>query len=54
MGFETIEDYVKALKRLESFPLMGMEIKDGRWTASTIAGSAVELFFKEESEDGDD
>ena len=29
MKFETIEDYVEALKRLESFPLMGMEIKDG-------------------------
>lgn len=30
MEFETAGDYAKALKRLESFPLMGMEIKDGR------------------------
>ncbi len=29
MGFEKAQDYVKALKHLESFPLMGMEIKDG-------------------------
>lgn len=29
MDFEKAQDYVDALKRLESFPLMGMEIKDG-------------------------
>lgn len=29
MGFENPQDYVDALKRLEGFPLMGMEIKDG-------------------------
>lgn len=30
MDFEKPQDYVEALKRLEGFPLMGMEIKDGR------------------------
>lgn len=30
MGFEKPRDYVKALKKLEGFPLMGMEVMDGR------------------------
>lgn len=30
MGFEKPQDYVDALKRLEGFPLMGMEVMDGR------------------------
>ena len=30
MGFEKPRDYVDALKRLEGFPLMGMEVMDGR------------------------
>lgn len=30
MGFEKPQDYVEALERLDGFPLMGMEIKDGR------------------------
>lgn len=30
MDFEKPQDYVDALKRLEGFPLMGMEIMDGR------------------------
>lgn len=30
MGFEKPHDYVDALKRLEGFPLMGMEVMDGR------------------------
>lgn len=30
MDFEKPQDYVEALKRLEGFPLMGMEIKDSR------------------------
>lgn len=30
MGFEKPQDYVDALKRLEGFPLMGMEVRDGR------------------------
>lgn len=29
MGFEKPQDYVDALKRLEGFPLMGMEVMDG-------------------------
>lgn len=30
MGFEKPQDYVVALKKLEGFPLMGMEVRDGR------------------------
>lgn len=30
MSFEKPQDYVEALKRLEGFPLMGMEVMDGR------------------------
>ena len=30
MDFEKPQDYVDALKRLEGFPLMGMEVRDGR------------------------
>lgn len=30
MDFEKPQDYVDALKRLEGFPLMGMEVMDGR------------------------
>lgn len=30
MGFTRPQDYVDALKKLEGFPLMGLEIKDGR------------------------
>lgn len=30
MGFEKPRDYVDALKQLEGFPLMGMEVMDGR------------------------
>jgi hypothetical protein len=30
MSFEKPQDYVDALKRLEGFPLMGMEVMDGR------------------------
>lgn len=29
MNFEKPQDYVDALKRLEGFPLMGMEVRDG-------------------------
>ena len=29
MGFEKPQDYVDALKQLEGFPLMGMEVRDG-------------------------
>lgn len=30
MDFEKPQDYVDALKRLEGFPLMGMEVRDGQ------------------------
>lgn len=29
MGFEKPQDYVEVLRRLEGFPLMGMEVRDG-------------------------
>lgn len=29
MGFEKPQDYVDALKQLEGFPLVGMEVRDG-------------------------
>lgn len=29
MGFEKPRDYVEALKKLEGFPLMGLEVRDG-------------------------
>lgn len=45
MDFEKPQDYVDALKRLEGFQLMGLEVRDGR------------LFFNAEeggNEDGED
>lgn len=40
MGFEKPQDYADALKRLEGFPLTGLEVRDGH------------LFFEEK--EGDD
>lgn len=37
MDFEKPQDYVEALKRLEGFPLMGMEIKDGRLVLNSLS-----------------
>lgn len=37
MDFEKPQDYVEALKRLEGFPLMGMEIKDGRLVFNSLS-----------------
>lgn len=31
MGFEKPRDYEVALKKLEGFPLMGIEVRDGRF-----------------------
>lgn len=42
MDFEKPQDYVEALKRLEGFPLMGMEIKDG-WLVFHSLSSHVAL-----------
>jgi len=42
MGFEKPQDYVEALKRLEGFPLMGMETKDG-WLVFRSLSSHVAL-----------
>lgn len=37
MGFEKPQDYVDALKRLEGFPLMGMEVMDGRLVFASLS-----------------
>lgn len=42
MDFEKPQDYADALKRLEGFPLMGMEIKDG-WLVFHSLSSHVAL-----------
>lgn len=42
MDFEEPQDYVDALKRLEGFPLMGVEIKDG-WLVFHSLSSRVAL-----------
>lgn len=42
MEFEKPQDYVDALKRLEGFPLMGMEVRDGSLFFTSLS-SHVEL-----------
>lgn len=42
MEFEKPQDYVDALKKLEGFPLMGMEVRDGRLFFTSLS-SHVEL-----------
>lgn len=37
MDFENPQDYVDALKQLEGFPLMGMEVRDGRLFFSSLS-----------------
>lgn len=37
MDFEKPQDYVDALKRLEGFPLMGMEVMDGRLLFTSLS-----------------
>lgn len=37
MSFEKPQDYVVALKRLEGFPLMGMEVRDGRLFLTSLS-----------------
>ena len=44
MGFEKPQDYVDALKRLEGFPLMGMEVSDGHLFFTSLS-SHVALPF---------
>ena len=38
MDFEKPQDYVEALKRLEGFPLMGMEVRDSRLFFNSLSG----------------
>lgn len=60
MDFEKPQDYVDALKRLDGFPLMGMEMdspvdhiidQGDHIHITTEKGSAVELLFKEGDSD---
>lgn len=37
MGFEKPRDYAVALKKLEGFPLMGMEVRDGRLVFASLS-----------------
>lgn len=37
MGFEKPRDYVVALKSLEGFPLMGLEVRDGRLVFASLS-----------------
>lgn len=37
MDFEKPQDYVEALKKLEGFPLMGMEVRDGRLFFTSVS-----------------
>lgn len=37
MGFEKPQDYVVALKNLEGFPLMGIEVRDGRLVFASLS-----------------
>lgn len=37
MGFEKPQDYVVALKKLEGFPLMGLEVRDGRLVFASLS-----------------
>lgn len=50
MSFETPQDYVDALKRLEGFPLVGMEVKDGRLFFTSLS-SHVELPLRNKRRD---
>lgn len=37
MGFEEPRDYTVALKKLEGFPLMGIEVRDGRLVFASLS-----------------
>lgn len=37
MGFEKPQDYVDALKKLEGFPLMGLEVRDGHLVFASLS-----------------
>lgn len=37
MGFEKPQDYVVALKKLKGFPLMGIEVRDGRLVLTSLS-----------------
>ena len=50
MEFEKPQDYVEALKRLEGFPLMGMEVRDGRLFFTSLS-SHVSLPLRNKAKD---
>lgn len=37
MGFEKPRDYEVALKKLEGFPLIGIEVRDGRLVFASLS-----------------
>lgn len=63
MDFEKPHDYVDALKQLEGFPLMGMEVRDGHvalplrrvggWGCRVVRYglNTLDVLFKEEAID---
>ena len=50
MAFEKPQDYVDALKRLEGFPLMGMEVRDGSLFFTSLS-SHVALPLRNKAKD---
>lgn len=50
MNFEKPLDYVEALQKLEGFPLMGMEVRDGRLFFTSLS-SHVSLPFRNKRRD---
>lgn len=50
MEFEKPQDYVEALKRLEGFPLMGMEVRDGSLCFTSLS-SHVALPLRNKAKD---
>lgn len=50
MDFEKPQDYVDALKRLEGFPLMGMEVRDGSLFFTSLS-SHVALPLRNKAKD---
>lgn len=53
MDFEKPQDYVEALKRLEGFPLMGMEVRDGSLFFTSLS-SHVALHLRNKAKEWGD
>lgn len=50
MGFEKPQGYVNALKKLEGFPLMGMEVREGRLVFTSLSHQVSLPLHKEKGE----